>query len=46
MARVAYIRKCKSKWCVYSESGKELGEHKTKKDAQDQLTAIHISQNK
>jgi hypothetical protein len=34
------------KWCVYSESGKKLGEHDTKAEAVDQLQAIEISKHK
>lgn len=36
------IRKCGSKWCLYSKStGKKLGTHDTKEDAEDQEKAIH-----
>jgi hypothetical protein len=34
------------KWCVYSESGKKLGEHDTEAEAKDQLQAIEISKHK
>lgn len=35
------IRKCGSKWCLYSKStGKKLGTHDTKEDALDQERAI------
>ena len=39
------IKKEGGKWVVYSKDGsKKLGTHKTKKEAEDQLQAIHIKQ--
>ena len=40
LIRQAYIRKHKSGFGVFSESGKLLGQHQTKKDAVKQLRAI------
>lgn len=38
----ATIRKCGSKWCLYTKDGsKLLGKHDTKKGAQKQEAAIH-----
>lgn len=38
------IRRCGSKWCLYAKSsGKLLGKHDTKEDAEDQEAAIHAS---
>lgn len=38
------IRRCGSKWCLYSKSkGKLLGKHDTKEEAEDQEKAIHAS---
>jgi ketosteroid isomerase-like protein len=34
------------KWCVYSESGRKLGEHDSKEDAEKQLQAIEIEKHK
>ncbi len=38
-----YIRQCGDQWCVYSESGKILGTHPTKEDANQQLRAIEVN---
>ncbi len=40
----AYIRHENGQWVVHSESGKILGKHKTKREAEKQLQAIHIHQ--
>lgn len=37
------IRKCGSKWCLYSHKGKKLGTHDSKKDATNQERAIKAS---
>lgn len=37
------IRKVKDEYCVFSESGKRLGCHKTRKEAVAQLGAIEAS---
>ena len=41
-----YIKEKDGKWCVYSESGKLLGEHETKAEAVAQLQAVEISKHK
>ena len=38
-----YVRQCGDEWCVYSESGKRLGTHPTKEDANKQLRAIEVN---
>ena len=38
-----YIRHEDGKWCVYSESGKKLGEHESEEDAKKQLAAIEAN---
>jgi len=38
-----YVRRCGSKWCVYSHSGKVLGRHDTKESANRQLRAIEAN---
>lgn len=38
-----YVRKCDGKWCVYSKSGKKLGEHDTEEEANKQLRAIEAN---
>ena len=40
------ISKKGSKWIVTSKSGKKLGEHATKAEAQKQLAAVEISKAK
>jgi len=40
------IRKCGSKWCLYTKDGsKILGKHDTKKDAIGQERAIYANEN-
>lgn len=38
-----YIKQIGNKWVVFSESGKKLGEHNTKKEADKQLRAIEAA---
>jgi hypothetical protein len=38
-----YVRRVGNKWIVFSEAGKKLGEHDTKKEANEQLRAIEAS---
>lgn len=40
------IKKEGDKYCVYSESGKKLGEHDTREEAEKQLQAIEIEKHK
>lgn len=40
------IKKEGNKYCVYSKSGKKLGEHSSKEKARKQLIAVEISKNK
>jgi len=40
---VAYVRKTDGGWGVYSESGKLLGKHDSKQDANKQLKAIEVN---
>jgi len=41
-----YIRKKGEKWLVFSESGKVLGEHGSREDAQKQLAAIEANKDR
>jgi hypothetical protein len=41
-----YIKHEGSQWIVYSESGKVLGKHKTKEDAERQLRAVEANKHK